>query len=169
MRYCVDVDASKGTTGWILFPLNRLFCALAYIRSTTSSLGLRAFAATRSKASGLERHITVLDTPSPMPAGPAAPHPKRESAGRSAPGAAIENSLLAAIPREEYRRLRARLEPVTLSYGQVLYEPGETIGHVYFPASSLVSLLTLADGHLALEVGLIGRDCMVGLAAVTPT
>ena len=78
----------------------------------------------------------------------------------------IENSLLAAVPRKEYRRLLAGLEPVTLTFGEVLYEPGETIRHVYFPGASLVSLLTLADGHLALEVGLIGREGMVGIPLV---
>lgn len=78
----------------------------------------------------------------------------------------IENSLLGAIPRYSYRRLLAGLEPVTLTFGEVLYEPGETIRHVYFPGTSVVSLLTLADGHLALEVGLIGRDGMVGLPLV---
>ena len=78
----------------------------------------------------------------------------------------IENSLLAAIARRDYRRLSAGLEPVTLVFGDVLYEPMQAIGHVYFPESSLVSLLTLADGHLALEVGLIGREGMVGLPLV---
>lgn len=78
----------------------------------------------------------------------------------------IENSLLAAVPRKAYRRLIAGLEPVTLNFGDVLYEPGEAIRHVYFPGASLVSLLTLADGHLALEVGLIGREGMVGVPLV---
>ena len=78
----------------------------------------------------------------------------------------IENSLLAAIPRAAYRRLLAGLEPVELVFGEILYEPGQTIGHVYFPGSSLVSLLTLADGHFALEVGLIGRDGMTGIPLV---
>ena len=78
----------------------------------------------------------------------------------------IENSLLAAIPRKEYQGFLTGLEPVTLTFGEVLYEPGETIRHVYFPGASLVSLLTLADGHLALEVGLIGRDGMVGIPLV---
>lgn len=78
----------------------------------------------------------------------------------------IENSLLAAIPRRDYRGLAAALEPVNLIFGDVLYEPMQAIGHVYFPGSSLVSLLTLADGHLALEVGLIGREGMVGLPLV---
>lgn len=78
----------------------------------------------------------------------------------------IENSLLAAMPQRDYRRLAAVLEPVELIFGDVLYEPLQAIGHVYFPGSSLVSLLTLADGHLALEVGLIGREGMVGLPLV---
>jgi CRP-like cAMP-binding protein len=78
----------------------------------------------------------------------------------------IENSLLAAVPRKAYLGMLAGLEPVTLTYGDVLYEPGDTIRHVYFPGSSVVSLLTLADGHLALEVGLIGREGMVGVPLV---
>jgi CRP-like cAMP-binding protein len=78
----------------------------------------------------------------------------------------IENSLLASIPRKAYRRLLAGLESVTLNFGEILYEPGQAIRHIYFPGSSLVSLLTLADGHLALEVGLIGRDGMVGIPLV---
>ena len=78
----------------------------------------------------------------------------------------IENILLSAIPRSTYRRLLGRSEAVALTFGQVLYEPGEPISHVYFPGSSLVSLLTLADGHLALEVGLIGHEGMVGIPLV---
>jgi len=78
----------------------------------------------------------------------------------------IENSLLAAIPGKAYRRLLGGLEPVSLKFGEVLCEPGQTIRHVYFPGASLVSLLTLADGHLALEVGLIGREGMVGVPLV---
>ena len=74
-----------------------------------------------------------------------------------------ENSLLAALPRRECLQLLAACEPVTLTFGEILYEPGETIRHVLFPGSALVSLLTLADGHLALEVGLIGRDGVVGI------
>jgi len=74
----------------------------------------------------------------------------------------ITNSLLAALPRKDYQRLLAGLELVTLTFGKVLYEPGDSIRHVYFPNNSLVSLLTLADGHLALEVGMVGPEGMVG-------
>ena len=73
------------------------------------------------------------------------------------------NSLLAALSRKQYLRLLAGLEPVTLAFGEVLYEPGQRIRHIYFPNDSLVSLLTLVDGHLALEVGLVGREGMVGV------
>jgi len=74
----------------------------------------------------------------------------------------VANSLLAALPRRDYRRLLSGLEPVTLTFGEILYEPGKPIRHVYFPTDSLVSLLTLADGHLALEVGMVGHEGMVG-------
>lgn len=78
----------------------------------------------------------------------------------------VANSLLAALPRKDYQRLLAGLEPVTLTFGEILCEPGDTIRHVYFPSDSLVSLLTLVDGHLALEVGLIGREGMLGIPLV---
>jgi CRP-like cAMP-binding protein len=72
------------------------------------------------------------------------------------------NRLLAALPAKEYERLLAGFEPVKLIYGEVLYEPGEQMRHVYFPSDCLVSLLTVVEGHRALEVGLVGREGMVG-------
>ena len=74
--------------------------------------------------------------------------------------------LLAAIPGIDYRRLLPRIEAVTLIFGDVLYEPGAAIRHVYFPGDALLSLLNLAGGHLALAVGLIGREGMVGVPLV---
>jgi len=75
----------------------------------------------------------------------------------------VANSLLAALPSKNYQRLLSGLEPVTLNFGDVLYEAGQKIRHVYFPGNSLVSLLTLIEGHLALEVGMVGREGMVGI------
>ncbi len=75
----------------------------------------------------------------------------------------VANSLLAALPRKAGRHLIDQFERVVLTYGEVLYEPGERIKHVYFPNDSLVSLLTLVDRHHALEVGLVGREGMVGI------
>jgi CRP-like cAMP-binding protein len=75
----------------------------------------------------------------------------------------IPNSLLAALPRRAYLRLLPSLTPVELVFDDVLYEPGDRIRDVYFPSRSLVSLLTLIEGHLALEVGMVGREGMVGI------
>jgi hypothetical protein len=83
---------------------------------------------------------TVID-PSLVPVvRPEATQPGRWRAWQDARRVPIENSLLAAVPRKDYRRLLAGLEPVTLTFGEVLYEPGETIRYVYFPGASLVSL-----------------------------
>jgi CRP-like cAMP-binding protein len=73
------------------------------------------------------------------------------------------NVLLAALPRKAAELLRSRLEPVALEFGDVLYHPRKTIQHVYFPIDCMVSLLSLAEGHLALEVGLVGREGMLGV------
>jgi len=76
----------------------------------------------------------------------------------------IPNQLLAALPRKSYQQLLPGLVPVTLAFGDVLYEPGDPIREVYFPDQCLVSLLTVVEGHLALEVGMVGREGMVGVA-----
>jgi len=78
-------------------------------------------------------------------------------------GGPIANGLLAALPREDYRSLLGELEPVTLTSGEVLYEPGERIRHVYFLNDGQVSLLMVMVDRKALEVGLVGREGMVGV------
>ena len=79
--------------------------------------------------------------------------------------------MLAALPPGDYRRLARSLEPVNLEFGEVLCEAGTTIRHVYFPLDSLVSLLAEAGNGDTLEVGLVGREGMVGtpLALGSPT
>lgn len=74
------------------------------------------------------------------------------------------NRLLAALPRQDYEHMRAELEPVNLAYGEVLYEPGERLRHVYFPGDAHVSLLVVLALGNALEVGLVGREGMVGIS-----
>src|SRR5688572_4712085 len=78
----------------------------------------------------------------------------------------IANSLLAALPGEEYRRLLSEFEQVTLTAGEVLYEPGERLRHVYFPNDAHVSLLIVMLDRKALEVGLVGQEGMVGIGLV---
>ena len=84
-------------------------------------------------------------------------------ANRKAANRKVANSLLAALPGKNYQRLLSGLELVTLNFGDVLYEAGQKIRHVYFPGNSLVSLLTLVNGRMALEVGMVGREGMVGI------
>jgi len=79
-------------------------------------------------------------------------------------GGQIANSLLAALPREDYQSLLGELEPVTLTAGEVLYESGERIRYVYFPGDAQVSLVIVMPDRKALEIGLVGREGMVGIA-----
>jgi hypothetical protein len=54
---------------------------------------------------------------------------------------ALRNRLLAALPTEAYERLRPHLEPILFSLGDVVYESGGHMQHVYFPTTSHISLL----------------------------
>ena len=87
-----------------------------------------------------------------------------ETTPRASKREPVPNSVLAGLPRLAYESLRSGLEAVKLKFGEILYEPGQVIGHVYFPSDSLVSLLTLVDHRSALEVGMVGREGMVGMA-----
>jgi CRP-like cAMP-binding protein len=78
---------------------------------------------------------------------------------------ADRNVLLGALSPADRERLRADLRPVTLLSGQVLSEPGERIHSCYFPTSAVVSLLyTMRDGS-TVEMALVGREGVLGLAA----
>jgi CRP-like cAMP-binding protein len=79
---------------------------------------------------------------------------------------ASENRLLAALYGEEYERLAPHLELLTLGQSQVLFRPDERIRHVYFPTTSVVSLLTSLEDGSGMEVGLVGREGVVGISAI---
>jgi CRP-like cAMP-binding protein len=76
--------------------------------------------------------------------------------------ATVENHLIELLPRTERRRLLALCEAVPLVLADVLCESGEAPRHVYFPTEGFVSLVSLIDGSPALEVGMVGREGMVG-------
>ena len=78
-------------------------------------------------------------------------------------GALPANRLLATLPKKEYERLLPSLEEIPLLFEKVLYEAGEVILDVYFPTSGIVSLLAAVEDRATLEVGLVGREGMVGL------
>lgn len=88
---------------------------------------------------------------------------------QAVPSLPTANHLLAALNRAARARLLAGAETAELSYGQILYEPGAVMRHVYFPLDCLVSLLTTVDAHQALEVGMIGREGMVGTSLALGT
>ena len=75
-----------------------------------------------------------------------------------------QNQLLAALDEAEWDRWQLLLEPVDLSLGQVLCEPGHSPEHVVFPTTAIVSLLyTTCDGASA-EIAVVGNDGVVGIS-----
>ena len=80
------------------------------------------------------------------------------------PAGPIENKLLAALPDEEYDRLHPHLEHVTLSLGQVIYEPGDQMSHLYFPTTCIISLLYTMENGASAEIGMAGNEGIVGIA-----
>lgn len=77
-------------------------------------------------------------------------------------GQPVGNRVLAGIPSKDYGSLD-QLEPVLLRFGQILYEAGGRIHHVYFPIDCLISLLTAVDKRRTLEVGMVGNEGMTGM------
>ena len=75
-----------------------------------------------------------------------------------------QNHLLAALPAEVYERLLPQLQIAPMALGCVVYESGDPMNNVYFPTTSIVSLLhTMQDGKPA-EIALVGNDGVVGIA-----
>jgi CRP-like cAMP-binding protein len=75
-----------------------------------------------------------------------------------------ENRLLAALPEENYRALLPVLEGVPLPLGMVVYESGGAQGYVYFPTSSIVSLLYVLANGASAEIAVTGNEGLVGIA-----
>lgn len=74
------------------------------------------------------------------------------------------NRLLGALTDEECRRLRPHLTAFKLIFGQILFEPGDVIKHVYFPNSGVVSLISMVEPRSTLEVGIVGNEGIVGIS-----
>ena len=76
----------------------------------------------------------------------------------------VENRLLAALPRDEYERLLPSLQQVSFSLGEVVYEFAGQLDYVFFPTTSIVSLLYTMENGSSAEMGLTGNDGVVGIA-----
>lgn len=75
-----------------------------------------------------------------------------------------QNHLLAALPASDFDRLKAGLKLIPLPLGDVLYESGSQLRHVYFPTTSIVSLLyQMADGASA-EIAVVGNEGIIGIS-----
>ena len=82
----------------------------------------------------------------------------------STPDIPTQNRLLAVLAGAERQRLYPHLELVPMPLGGVVYESGSRLDHVYFPTTSIVSLLyVLADGASA-EIAVVGNEGVVGVA-----
>ncbi|HYP02614.1 MAG TPA: Crp/Fnr family transcriptional regulator [Pyrinomonadaceae bacterium] len=75
----------------------------------------------------------------------------------------VTNRLLAALPKKECQRLLTDLEPMKLTFGDILFEPGDNIEHVYFPNNGIISLLSAVGEREHVEVGIVGNEGMAGL------
>ena len=75
-----------------------------------------------------------------------------------------DNRLLAALPEDNYRALLPFLEGVPLPLGLVVYESGGAQGYVYFPTSSIVSLLYVLEDGSSAEIAVTGCEGLVGIA-----
>ena len=77
--------------------------------------------------------------------------------------ATAQNHLIELLPRRERTRWLALCEPVELVLSEVLCEPGQPLRHVHFPVDGFVSLLAITPDSPALEVGMVGREGLLGL------
>jgi len=75
-----------------------------------------------------------------------------------------QNHLLAALSEEDFARFSSHLEPVSLSLGEVLYESGSRLRHVYFPTTSIVSLLYMLEDGASAEIAVVGNEGMIGIS-----
>lgn len=74
------------------------------------------------------------------------------------------NHLLAALPTEEWERWAPALERVDMPLGEVIYEPGITLGYVYFPLTAIVSLLYVMENGASAEIAVVGNEGIVGVS-----
>src|SRR5437867_7717845 len=75
-----------------------------------------------------------------------------------------QNHLLAALPAAESERLYPHLELVPMPLGEALYESGGHLQHVYFPTTSIVSLLYVLEDGASAEIAVVGNEGILGIA-----
>lgn len=76
----------------------------------------------------------------------------------------LQNHLLAALPKAEFERLKPHLELVPMPLGEVLYESGGRLQHVYFPTTSILSLLYVLEDGGSSEIAVVGNEGILGIS-----
>jgi len=89
---------------------------------------------------------------------------KRSTAALSGRHSPRHNHLLDALPAADYGRLEPHLELVPMPLGEVLYEPGVQLRYVYFPVSSIVSLLYVMENGASAEIAIVGNEGILGIS-----
>ncbi len=92
------------------------------------------------------------------------PTPLLSGARTDAAGRAVNNVILLSLPDEEYAALRPDLEPAELPQYDILHEPGEKIDFAYFLNQGMTSLVALSSDGRSVEVGIVGREGLVGMS-----
>jgi CRP-like cAMP-binding protein len=75
-----------------------------------------------------------------------------------------QNRLLAALPEADLQRWLQHLELVDMHLGEVLYESGGTLRHVYFPITAIISLLYVMEDGAPAEIAVVGNDGILGVS-----
>ncbi len=75
-----------------------------------------------------------------------------------------QNDLLAALPADELERIQHHLELIPLPLGEVIYEFGGKLSHVYFPTTAIISLLYVTEDGASAEISIVGNEGMIGVA-----
>jgi CRP-like cAMP-binding protein len=75
-----------------------------------------------------------------------------------------QNHLLAHLPRRDLERIASHLELVEMPLGEVLYESGGRLQYVYFPTTSIVSLLYVLEDGASAEIAVVGNEGILGVS-----
>jgi CRP-like cAMP-binding protein len=76
----------------------------------------------------------------------------------------VNNLILLSLPDKEYALLRPHPEPSDLPQHTILQEPGDKIDFAYFLNDGMASLVALSHAGRSVEVGIIGKEGMVGMS-----
>jgi len=82
----------------------------------------------------------------------------------ASPHSPKQNHFLAALPEEDYARLLPNLELIAMPLGWAVYESGGHMSYLYFPTTSLVSLLYVMENGSSAEIAITGNCGLIGIA-----